>query len=1252
MFRNVKKEEIAIPAQMSYMGQVRDFIEHIGTKYKYSDKIINSYKLVIEEACTNIIRHGYRDIKGGEISIKAIIRQQSLTIVILDQGISYDPRQAQTPDLEKYIQIGKKGGLGIFMMRKLMDDVQYNITSRGNELRLTKQREEADLSHFRSRWESLSMRTRYTIRASAIIATIALAIFFYLYSQVDQNTFEDTVEMARAQVLSLGDNSREYIQDDTEYLLFELAKNYKDNNPGLIYEAFIVDTTGKIIASSTAIKALGRYNYPDDVSTIEDSLQYFQLFQYTSADTNEIYDFVYKIYAGMRSESPVIGEAHVWVTTDYIESKASADKLGIILLVSVLIIISFIGTYLLIDRIVTPFHSLADWVRQVGQGTVDEDEIDIDASDELGEIAQAFNMMTNKFREAQVSVIEQQRLQKELQVAQEIQQMLLPSDFPNVKGYDLASFYEAAKEVGGDLFDFVEVDSDTIGICVADVAGKGVPGSLIMTMIRTALRLEARGNKNPADVLSRVNRFVTDDMKRGMFVTMFYMVLDSRKRIIHYASAGHNPMILYRGSSKQTYFLNPSGFPVGIQLPDITLFEQKIEQDSIRLREDDLLVLYTDGITEAMNPKRELYREERFLDAVRTHAQYDVTDFITNVKNDIKNHTQNYPQNDDITFVAVKEKLMQGEVLFNIQKELFSLIDEKKLNVKEACEKMQVSPYMYRKYKKVKDSVGLEGLKELLYSSDYIEKKHLSIEVKTKLYDVISNHPEYGPKRISEQLKTEKYGNTDLDERRIYNELVKAKLNTKEKRENHIKRGGKKRIKPPGTPLLTLDGQVILDYESAEKVIADKTGVKTPDEFKPSVPETEKARTERHFTTKKDSDVTEEKPQTEKEITDTEEEREEVQSTETEPVEDKTTIEAEEKEEEKEEAKTEEKAEEIVKKSVEKTETEKERAEKEIVAQEPETPVLEEPAQEENTEKDDKKIVIDLDALDRVMEKKPEETAQEKPKEEKTDDEKESLDLDILKEKDDAKTKDEEKIVAKSEQAEEKKEEKPKKAVEIPGFTPEEIAQLKAEKDAVLKQMGGKKRREKPREETVAKKDEDKEKPIPALDRPDGEINEKRINHFYTIISDDIKKIQKIVDEWGNGKIQTKDLLKIGTILGMISTNPLLKSLGRVEQIFIQVIRYFEFLETHDGDFDTKLIRRNSKDMLKYIEKENILSNSDKILEQINELGIKNNQFKIKLTGEKPGKESQLDAIRKKIAKKNVIKDKKILNNMAKTNKR
>lgn len=1205
MFKNVKKEEIAIPAQMSYMGQVRDFIEHIGVKYKYSDKIINSYKLVIEESCTNIIRHGYRDIKGGEISIKAIIRQQSLTVVITDQGISYDPRQAQTPDLEKYIQIGKKGGLGIFMMRKLMDDVHYNITSRGNELRLTKQRDHVDVPIIRGMWEKLSMHTRYTIAASVIISIIAAMTFTLLYSQINDNILEETFEYGQAQTLLMADNCKEWILAEDDLELFTVSSFPKKNNPNLIYETFIVNTNTKILASGTVRKAAGNFIYPDDRIVIQDTLEHFKIYQYTAPDSSEIYDLVANIYLEDRGISPVIGQAHIWITFDYIESRASSEKFNILLLVLVLLVISFIGTYFLIGRIVTPFRSLTDWVRQVGQGTVDEDEIDIDSSDELGEIAQAFNMMTNKFREAQVSVIEQQRLQKELQVAQEIQQMLLPSDFPNVKGYDLASFYEAAKEVGGDLFDFIEVDKDTIGICVADVAGKGVPGSLIMTMIRTALRLEARGNKNPADVLSRVNRFVTDDMKRGMFVTMFYLVLDSRNRIIHYASAGHNPMILYRGSTKQTYFLNPSGFPVGIQLPDISLFENRIEQDSIRLREDDMLVLYTDGITEAMNPKRELYREERFLDAIRKNSNYDVSEFANRIKDDIKSHTQGYPQNDDITYVAVKEKLMQGEVIFSIQKELFRLIEEDGAKVKDACEKMQVSPYMYRKYKKIKDDVGLEGLKELLYSDDYIEKRHMSIEVKTLLFDVIRNHPEFGAKRISAELNTEKYSYTKLDSRRVYDELVKAKLNTKEKRENHIKRGGKKRIKAPGTPLLTLDGQVILDYESAEKVIADKTGVKLPGEMMPSIPEIPIKRTERQFSTtppKEDEDKI----------------KEEIQK---EPVREITAVEERAKSEEK-SIKPDEAAEQKEKKD--------EFVELPVVAKKPEIEIAE-PEKIESKKKDsDKKrtdIAEGLEPVTDISEKEIVDGSKSISK----------VDKEIEKKIDKVgavSLEDYQKLRAEKEEALKNLEEEKKKVDEILKSKPTQVDGSGA--NAPIPQAV----------EEVKRKLK-----ITTFEVPQKKIAPEKIEAFYDNVADQIREIKNIVDKWTNSGYKKVDLLKIGKALGEISTSSRLKSLGQIEQLFVQVIRYFEYMETNDGKFSEKMITQNSKDMLKYIEKENILSNSSRILERINELGIKNHQLREKSHVKSLENDSQLESIRRKIAKKNVIKNEAILNNMAKTNR-
>jgi serine/threonine-protein kinase RsbW len=264
MFRNVRKELITIPAQMSYLSQVRDFIEHIGRKFRYSDKVTNSFKLVIEEACTNIIRHGYRDIKGGEITLKAIIRRQSLTIVIIDQGISYDPRQANTPDLQKYIQIGKKGGLGIFMMRKLMDDVQYNITNRGNELRLTKQREFLPQTRVQSVWENLTMRTRHTIKASVAVTGMAFLIFIILYSRVEESMLQDVIENTRGQAFSLADNSSEFLQNEKYLDLFSLARTYKSNNKETIYETFIVDSARTIQSASTAFKAMGQYEIPED----------------------------------------------------------------------------------------------------------------------------------------------------------------------------------------------------------------------------------------------------------------------------------------------------------------------------------------------------------------------------------------------------------------------------------------------------------------------------------------------------------------------------------------------------------------------------------------------------------------------------------------------------------------------------------------------------------------------------------------------------------------------------------------------------------------------------------------------------------------------------------------------------------------------------------------------------------------------------------------------------------------------------
>ena len=263
MFKNVRKEEITVPAQMTYLIQVREFIEHIGKRYKFDDKVINSFKLVIDEACTNVIRHGYRDIKNGEITIKAIIRRLSLTILIIDQGKSYDPSQASTPDLGKYVDIGKKGGLGILMMRKLMDDLQYVVTERGNEFRLTKNRENVHEPKIIQKWHDLNLKAKYSLVASLIITLIVVGfIFMPIIINTETNIKEDALNVSASSCLSLADNVISNMINDNDINMFEaadaLAQNYKD----IIKEVFILDTDMRVRARSNVFlsSTLGRYS--------------------------------------------------------------------------------------------------------------------------------------------------------------------------------------------------------------------------------------------------------------------------------------------------------------------------------------------------------------------------------------------------------------------------------------------------------------------------------------------------------------------------------------------------------------------------------------------------------------------------------------------------------------------------------------------------------------------------------------------------------------------------------------------------------------------------------------------------------------------------------------------------------------------------------------------------------------------------------------------------------------------------------
>ena len=845
MFRQITKEELKVPAHTDYLADLRDFVTRIGRKHGFSDKVINAFKLAIDEAGTNIMRHAYRE-QGNEgyILIRALVKANSLTICLIDQGKYFDPNRVKNPDLERYVQIGKKGGLGIFIMRKLMDEIDYRKTLEGNELRLTKLRDKPARRGFRAPLASavkaipFSLKAKYWLRTSAIlISVIALSYSYYFFKveSTERRAFFTTLRTLDRQInQSLAENS-DLLTDITGINLAVALRSLFEGQRELLYEIALVNPAGEIIGHNDYELLFAKFREPaSPPKQIDDKIFFYEL-EISPADDHSRVVGLYDVTTVLPPSDEVPEELtlHIRAYKSFVDRRISRARWAAGRLALTVALISCAGSFLLIYLLMNPLRKLTEYVRRADHGEIG-DEMDIDTSSEIGEIAQAFSDITSKFRESQKNLAEQERLQKEMQVAQEIQQTLLPADFPEVEGFEIASHYEAAREVGGDYFDFVEVDKDTLGVVVADVSGKGVPGSLVMTMIRTALRTEARGTRDAAEVLAKVNNFVIGDIKKGMFVTLFYLMIDSKRRRVNYASAGHNPMILYRPSTKKTYYLNPRGFPVGIQLPEPDLFRKSIESDTIQLAEDDVLLIYTDGITEAMNTRRELFGEERFLKIIREYGHLRVKPFVEKIKDEIFSFTEGTAQSDDITLVSVKEKSTPEKEELRRAKQAHGLIGAGK-SIREACELAGLTTYAYyNKYKKEFESKGIENIE--VDNEISVEAKHISIEDKAKIFDIIKNHPEYGAKRISEELNTEKYGFTQIPDGKVYEELVRSRLNTRKLRESYVARGGqsKRPIKPPGTPLLTLDGRVIIDRPKAAGPAPAEPQPQKPSDEKPA----------------------------------------------------------------------------------------------------------------------------------------------------------------------------------------------------------------------------------------------------------------------------------------------------------------------------------------------------------------------------------------------------------------------------------
>jgi len=207
--------------------------------------------------------------------------------------------------------------------------------------------------------------------------------------------------------------------------------------------------------------------------------------------------------------------------------------------------------------------------------------------------------------------VERERLQAEFSVARRAQQHMLPDAPPSVPGVAISAVCQPSKDVGGDLYDFLALPEGKVGIVVADVSGKGVPASLYMTLTKGLLDSITEYKTDPGEILREVNRHLYDVCRRKTFVTMFLGVIDPGRRTLSYARGGHNPTIIHRASERKTWMLKSPG--MGLGLNSGRIFDQSLKVETVRLEQGDKLFFYSDGITEAMNVKRDEYGEERLM---------------------------------------------------------------------------------------------------------------------------------------------------------------------------------------------------------------------------------------------------------------------------------------------------------------------------------------------------------------------------------------------------------------------------------------------------------------------------------------------------------------------------------------------------------------------------------------------------------------------------------------------------------------
>lgn len=480
-----------------------------------------------------------------------------------------------------------------------------------------------------------------------MVTVILVLSFFVLKAQKESLTNE--VKLRGISIAkNLANSISDFILTEDELSIARIISETM-NNKGVEY-ALVVDERNTIKAHNN-IDIIGT-SYKEPTNSIIMEEKPYRVLLYFDEKNNKKLDFSAPVVAKGKIK---LGTVHLGISYALIDDvlKSAYIKIGIISILAVLS--GIIGAFILGVTITKPIGELANGAKIVGTGNLNY-KIKIKSNNELGDLADIFNMMTVNLKKAQEVMIKQQRLERELEVAKEIQLSLIPKDMLQIPGYEISAFYKAAKEVGGDYYDILQINKEKFSIVMGDVSGKGIPAALIMTMVRSILHSVAMKNFNESadETLKELNSIIFKDLKEDMFITIFYGILDISRNIIDIASAGHNDTLVFRKKTENVEPYNPKGFPIGTDPGP--RFDKVIKHQEILLEKEDKLIIFTDGITEAMNKENNEYGDARLIEVIRNNGKRNCKELLDEIIQDVNKFVNGAEQSDDIALVVLGRK--------------------------------------------------------------------------------------------------------------------------------------------------------------------------------------------------------------------------------------------------------------------------------------------------------------------------------------------------------------------------------------------------------------------------------------------------------------------------------------------------------------------------------------------------------------------------------------------------------------------